>query len=443
MTFDKAALEGIKKEAERLGVEWEALAAVAQVESGGRPLWDGLCPIRIEGHYFDKRLSGAKKKAARQQGLAAPKAGQVKNPRKMADRYAMLKRMTAIDEDAALESCSWGLGQVMGSHWKKLGYASVQNLAKEAKSSVSGQVNLMGRYIETFGLKGELEDKDWAGFARKYNGKNYKKNKYDEKMADAYEEFLYGKVKKTKSTVKNDDIIERGDKGPEVLELQRKLSEFGYYMGALDGIFAGGSELAVMEFQRDAKIQVDGRVGSKTKTKLRGWSTAKSKKAKSEGRGQVVYVNQHAIRNRPCTVNLEVTLSAAVYDVYGPGCQAQIYSGGQSRKGMPGKRTGSIRHDDHGKGGRALDAYIINTKGKKLEGIELAKLGQYWLAMKFGGCGLEMAVGGIHLDEWKRPPPGGGMLWTYPYSDRKPWGAKVRQMLVDGSKGKKPPLYKP
>lgn len=442
MAFDKAALDGIKKEAKRLGVEWQALAAVAQVESGGRPLWDGLCPIRIEGHYFDARLTGAKKAAARKKGLAARKAGQVKNPRKMADRYAMLKRMTAIDDKAALESCSWGLGQVMGAHWKKLRYKNVKDLAKEAKSSVSGQVSLMGRFIEEFGLLVELKGKDWAGFARKYNGKNYKVNKYDVKMANAYETFLHGEFKATKSTINNDDIIERGDKGPEVLELQRKLSKFEYYKGALDGIFGGGSEMAVMEFQRDAGIQVDGRAGPNTKAKLKKWTVATSKDAKSEGRAQVVYVNQHAIRNRPCTANLEVTLATAVHDVYGPDFQAQIYSGGQPRKGMPGKRTGSIRHDDYGEGGRALDAYILDKNGKKLEGVKLAKLGQYWLAMKYGGCGLEMAVGGIHLDEWKRPPPRGGMFWTYAYSNGKSWGGQVRQMLVDGSKGKKPMLNK-
>jgi len=443
MSFDNAALQGIKLEAERLGVEWQALAAVAQVESGGRPLWDGLCPIRIEGHYFDKRLTGAAQKAAREQGLAAPKAGVVKNPGKMADRYAMLKRMTAIDEGAALESCSWGLGQVMGAHWKKLGYPNVQNLATEARESVSGQVRLMGRYIESFGLDKELKAKNWAGFALKYNGKNYKVNKYDVKMAEAYEEFLYGSIKETKSTIKSDDIIERGDKGPEVGELQRRLAELGYYNGAIDAIFGGGTEMAVMDFQRDAQIQVDGRAGPHTEAMLKTWNTSKKKEAKSEGRAQVVYVNQHAIRNRPSTAYLEVTLATAVYDVYGPDYQAQIFSGGQPRKGTPGQRTGSVRHDDYGEGGRALDAYILNKKGKKLEGLELAKLGQYWLAMKYGGCGLEMAVGGIHLDEWKKPPTGGGMLWTYPYSDGKPWGAQARKMLVDGSDGRKPPLYKP
>jgi len=437
MSFDDAALKGIKAEAERLGVEWQALAAVAQVESAGRPLWDGLCPIRIEGHYFYRLLKGDARKEAQKQGLASPTAGAVKNPAKMAARYAMLDRMIAIDEDAALASCSWGLGQVMGEHWKSLGYASVQELAKEAKSSVTGQVNLMGRFIKKNGLVDALKQKDWARFARRYNGPGYKQNRYDEKMAEAYEFFLYGSVSGSKITANGADIIERGDKGAEVIDLQRKLSEYGYYKGALDGIFGGGTEMAVMAFQRDAGILADGRAGPVTKAKLKGWG-AKAAKASTGGHAQVTYVNQHAIRNRPCTAYLEVTLASAVFDVFGAGYQAQIFSGGQPRKGTPGKRTGSIRHDDYGEGGRALDAYILNKNGKKIEGLDLARLGQYWLAMGYGGCGLEMAVGGIHLDEWKTPPKGGGMYWTYPYSDAKPWGAQAKKMLAKGAAGQKP-----
>jgi hypothetical protein len=73
--------------------------------------------------------------------------------------------------------------------------------------------------------------------------------------------------------------------------------------------------------------------------------------------------------------------------------------------------------------------------GKRLTGTRLARLGQYWLANRLGGCGLEMAGGGIHLDEWTTPPKGGGLFWTYPWSDAQPWGAEVRGMLAAGAKG--------
>ncbi len=98
-------------------LEPAALLAVCHVESGGKvfarvggrqePL------IRFEGHYFDRRLSAEKRRRARREGLASPKAGAVANPRTQAGRWALLKRAEAIDHRAARESISWGLGQVM------------------------------------------------------------------------------------------------------------------------------------------------------------------------------------------------------------------------------------------------------------------------------------------------------------------------------------------
>lgn len=35
-----------------------------------------------------------------------------------------------------------------------------------------------------------LQAKDWAEFARRYNGPAYKENRYDEKLAKAYQKFL-------------------------------------------------------------------------------------------------------------------------------------------------------------------------------------------------------------------------------------------------------------
>lgn len=188
-TFDPEALAGIRAEAARLRVPWEALAAVALVESAGKPLWDGLCPIRIEGHYFDRRLSGDAQAEARAQGLASPEPGAVANPAAMSGRHAMLASMMGIDEAAAIESCSWGLGQVMGAHWQRLGYASARALAQEAQSGIAGQIRLMSRFIEAEGLAPALCALDWAGFAAAYNGPGYAAHDYDGQMARAYAAF--------------------------------------------------------------------------------------------------------------------------------------------------------------------------------------------------------------------------------------------------------------
>ncbi|WP_457645333.1 peptidoglycan-binding domain-containing protein [Profundibacter sp.] len=197
---------------------------------------------------------------------------------------------------------------------------------------------------------------------------------------------------------------------------QKALRDGGLYSGLIDGDFGAGTRRASFELMNrrhnDPTI-----VGGPTAT--------------------LVMVNQNAIRNKPITDNLKRKLIKAVTDVYGAGCRIDVYSGGQDRKGHGKRRTGSVRHDDYGHGGRAADCYIY-LRGRKVFGKELAWLGQHWLAAGYGGCGLEMATGGIHLDEWTTPPAGGGMFWTYKYSDSKPWGATVRRMLEAGARGEFP-----
>lgn len=191
--FTQAVILEIAKVAEELKVERAALLAVAEVESGGKVFatvrGQNLPLIRFEGHYFDRRLSGARRSRARSEGLASPKAGDVANPSTQAARWAMLERASAIDRRAALESTSWGIGQVMGAHWDWLGYASVDDLVSEARSGAAGQARLMARFINRAGLRPALRAHDWPSFARGYNGAGYKANGYHTKMAASYRRF--------------------------------------------------------------------------------------------------------------------------------------------------------------------------------------------------------------------------------------------------------------
>lgn len=54
------------------------------------------------------------------------------------------------------------------------------------------------------------------------------------------------------------------NKGYDVYFLQRNLNLLGYYHGKLDGYFGPLTELAVKKLQKNAKIKIDGLVGSQT-----------------------------------------------------------------------------------------------------------------------------------------------------------------------------------
>ncbi|MEP9372531.1 N-acetylmuramidase family protein [Mesorhizobium sp. KR1-2] len=191
--FTREIISEIAAVARTLGIETEALLAVAEVESAGQAYArvDGRDEplIRFEGHYFDQRLSATNQAKARALGLSAPAAGVVANPRTQEARWRLLERAAAIDRKAAYESVSWGLGQVMGAHWAWLGYAHVDALVAEARSGVGGQVRLMARYIDKAGLSPSLRERDWAAFARGYNGPNYRQNGYHTKIASAYQRY--------------------------------------------------------------------------------------------------------------------------------------------------------------------------------------------------------------------------------------------------------------
>lgn len=191
--FDPAARAAITKLAGQFGLEPAALLAIAEVESGGQVFDGGKPLIRWEGHYFYRLLSEdhAKRQQAVDAGLASKAVGGVPNPKTQAARYALLQKAEQIDQDKALMSCSWGLGQVMGENWTALGYQSVQELV-QACDTVGGQVDLMARFIKENGLIGVLKNHDWKAFTKRYNGEGGIKKGYPQKIEDAYNKYSAG-----------------------------------------------------------------------------------------------------------------------------------------------------------------------------------------------------------------------------------------------------------
>lgn len=260
----------IRELAKEKGIPAPALLAVCDVESGGKvfakvkgrdePL------IRFEGHYFYRLLGAANRNHAVVQGLASRKAGGVKNPRTQAGRWNLLARASEIDRDAAYQSCSWGIGQVMGAHWRWLDYASIDAMVVDVRSGVTGQVQLMLKFIEKAGLINAIRNEDWRVFARGYNGPSYAKNDYDRKLSKAFDRYnlLLGNKSVRKRRNKNDPVMLRyGDRGDLVRDLQVKLQAYGVAI-AVDGDFGPVTKRAVTVFQRNNGLMIDGIAGPQT-----------------------------------------------------------------------------------------------------------------------------------------------------------------------------------
>ena len=59
-------------------------------------------------------------------------------------------------------------------------------------------------------------------------------------------------------------VLRKGSKGNEVKEVQRRLKQWGYYSGSVDGVFGAGTRAAVIAFQKKNGLTADGVVGKAT-----------------------------------------------------------------------------------------------------------------------------------------------------------------------------------
>jgi hypothetical protein len=59
-------------------------------------------------------------------------------------------------------------------------------------------------------------------------------------------------------------FLTRGSQGSLVKALQEKLSQLGYDVGAVDGVFGPHTEIAVLKFQQNRGLDADGVVGNQT-----------------------------------------------------------------------------------------------------------------------------------------------------------------------------------
>ena len=68
-------------------------------------------------------------------------------------------------------------------------------------------------------------------------------------------------------------VLQQGDRGSAVSDLQSRLSSAGYYSGAIDGVFGQQTEEAVLRLQRNRGLTADGIAGSQVSQALAGSTT--------------------------------------------------------------------------------------------------------------------------------------------------------------------------
>jgi len=184
--------QDIVQAATLLGVSVASIHAVNEVESSGKGFFeDGRAVILYERHIMYRRMKAAGLDAdgamATYPNLVNTKPGGYRGGW---PEYTRLKSAQSINSDIALESCSWGLFQIMGYHWDPLGYASINDFVQQMQAGEGNQLTAFVKFIQADpNLLKALKAKKWVDFARIYNGPAYKDNLYDAKLARAYDRY--------------------------------------------------------------------------------------------------------------------------------------------------------------------------------------------------------------------------------------------------------------
>ncbi len=241
---------GMETAANRVSLGMAELWSVVSVETSGFGFLPDRRPkILFERHIF-RRITGGKFDAD-DPNVSQPSQGGY-GPGG-AHQYDRLAAAILLDRTAALQSASWGMGQIMGENFQDAGFAQVEDMVTAMAGSEDNQLQAMVAFISTNGLDKVLHNRDWAGFARRYNGPNYAANNYDGLLQHFYERYSSGPTPDLR-----------------VRTVQAYLTYKGFAPGGVDGILGKNTQTAVKAFQTANRLEATGIIDDDLLLKLSG-----------------------------------------------------------------------------------------------------------------------------------------------------------------------------
>lgn len=154
----------ISEIAASIGIDYASLMAFISVESGGAGFIDGRIVIQFEPSWFKKLAP-----------FAPSGKWSINKVENQKAEYIAFSEAFRLDKKHAMQSTSWGLGQIMGFHYSRLGYATVDDMVNDFKKGDYGQVMGIAKFIKTSpALLNAIKSKNWHLVAVNYNGGGYK-----------------------------------------------------------------------------------------------------------------------------------------------------------------------------------------------------------------------------------------------------------------------------
>jgi N-acetylmuramidase len=176
-----------------LGCTVAAVKAVAEVESAGdgfNP--DGSIKLLFEGHHFHRYTHGVH--GGTHPTLSYPRWTRDFYGKSQVAEHMRFASACVLDRQAALLSTSFGKFQIMGFNFAVCGARTVEEFYAILCEDEISQLAAFCTFIQNRGLTDELVEQRWADFARLYNGPEYAANRYDVKLAKAFDKHLRGQA---------------------------------------------------------------------------------------------------------------------------------------------------------------------------------------------------------------------------------------------------------
>lgn len=187
----KLVLSDFEQAARELNCETAAVRAVASVESGGRTGFDDVRrpKLRYENHYFQRLTNGRYNRSHPNLSCAYGSRQYRLTHGRNSDQYQLLRDAFALAPEAAVQSCSWGMFQVMGENYRNVGWTELQKFVDDMFYSEGQHLRAFLGFCRHNGLVGYLRNRQWTAFARAYNGPRYADHAYDVQMRNRYNEY--------------------------------------------------------------------------------------------------------------------------------------------------------------------------------------------------------------------------------------------------------------
>lgn len=229
-----------------LGVSQPEVWAVLTVETRGIGFLPDRRPqILFERHVFHKLTEGKHDTVNSSISSSLP-GGYVGGP----GEYHRLEQAMKLDGGAALQSASWGIGQVMGFNYGVAGFASIDAMVTDMVRDENAQLLAVANFIKGNNLAGALQLQNWVSFARGYNGQDFKKNEYDTRLAAAHARY--------KALLP--DLALRA--------AQVALLYLGINPGPIDGFRGRRTRSAMIQFQQRVGLPTTGELDRDTESSL-------------------------------------------------------------------------------------------------------------------------------------------------------------------------------